>query len=65
MIAAIVAPAGFLSIAMMRACLVSDPAVDLEGEGTVRLRDVGLPAFRTFERFAAFVFDLGLVMEFL
>jgi len=63
MIAAIVAPAGFLSIAMMRACLVSGPAVDLEGAGTGGLRDAGLPAFLAFERFAAFGFDLGLVIE--
>jgi hypothetical protein len=63
MIAAIVAPAGFRSIAMMRPCLVTGPAVDLEAAGTDRLRDACLPAFRTFERFAAFGFDLGLVME--
>jgi hypothetical protein len=63
MIAAIVVPAGFLSIAMMRACLVSGPAADLEGAGTDRLRDAVFLAFRTFERFAAFGFDLGLVME--
>jgi hypothetical protein len=63
MIAAIVAPAGFLSIAMVRACLVFGPAVDLEGAAAGRLRDAGLPALRTFERVAAFGFDLGLVMR--
>jgi hypothetical protein len=63
MMAAIVAPAVFLSIAMARACLVSGREAGLDAAGTDRLRDAGLPAFRTFERFAAFGFDLGLGME--
>src|SRR6266404_9433935 len=37
MIAAIVAPVGIRSIAMMRACLVSGPAADLDDAGADRL----------------------------
>src|ERR1700681_5117939 len=62
MIAAIVAPVGISSIAMMRACLVSVPAADLDDAGAGRLRDTGLGAFRAVERVAAFGLDLGLVM---
>jgi hypothetical protein len=62
MIAAIVATAGFLSIAMTRACLVSGPATDLDDAGTDRFRDIGLAVFRPVERVAAFDLDLGLVM---
>jgi hypothetical protein len=63
MIAAIVAPAGFLSIAMARACLVSGREAGFDAAGANRFRDAGLPVFRTFERVAAFGFDLGLVIE--
>src|ERR1700722_6501480 len=63
MMAAIVAPAVFLSIAMARACLVSGREAGLDAAGADRLRDAALPAFWTFVRFAAFGFDLGLVME--
>jgi hypothetical protein len=62
MIAAIVAPAGFLSIAMARACLVSGPAAGLDDAGTGRLRDAGLAVFRAVDRAVAFGLDLGLVM---
>src|SRR6202163_1464418 len=62
MIAAIVAPAGVRSIAMMRACLVSGPAVDLDEAAADRLRDTGLAVFRAVEPVAAFDLDLGLVM---
>src|SRR6476660_6857530 len=58
MIAAIVAPVGIRSIAMMRACLVSGPAADLDDAGADRLREAGLAVFRAVERVAAF----GLVM---
>src|SRR5258708_18715797 len=61
-IAAIVAPAGVRSIAIMRAFLVSGPAVGLDDAGADRLRDAGLAAFRPVERAAAFGWDLGLVM---
>src|SRR5258705_2272985 len=61
MIAAIVAPAGVRSIAMMRACLVSDRAADLD-TGGADLLDAGLAVFRV-ERVAAFDLDLGLVIE--
>jgi hypothetical protein len=61
MIAAIVAPVGFRSIAMMRACLVSDPAADPDDAGPDRLR--GLAVFRAIERVAAFGSVLGLVMD--
>jgi hypothetical protein len=54
MIAAIVAPAGFLHIAMTRACLVSRPRVGLDDAGADRLRDTGLAVFRAVERVAAF-----------
>src|ERR1700738_3741812 len=56
----IVAPAGVLSIAMMRACLVSGPTADLDGAGADRLRDAGLAVFRAVERVAAFGLVLGL-----
>src|SRR5467141_4280109 len=62
MIAAIVAPVGIRSIAMMRACLVSGPAADLDDAGADRLREAGLAAFRAVERVAAFGLVLGLVM---
>src|SRR6478672_5734572 len=62
MIAAIVAPVGIRSIAMMRACLVSGPAADLDDAGADRLREAGLAVFRAVERVAAFGLVLGLVM---
>ena len=62
MIAVIVAPAGVRSIAMMRACLVSGPAADLDDAGADRLREAGLAVFRAVERVAAFGLVLGLVM---
>src|SRR5258708_22815689 len=62
MIAAIVAPVGIRSMAIMRACLVSGPAADRDDAGDDRLRDAGFAAFRAVERVAAFGFDLGLVM---
>src|SRR5258708_4544322 len=62
MIAAIVAPVGIRSIAMMRACLVSGLAANLDDAGAERLRDAGLAVFRTVERVAAFGLVLGLVM---
>src|SRR5258706_6806949 len=61
MIAVIVAPAGVRSIAMMRACLVSGLAADLDGAGVDRSRDAGLAVFRAVERVAAFGLVLGLV----
>src|SRR6267378_5342809 len=63
MIAAIVAPVGTRSIAIMRACLVSGPATDLNEAGSDRLR-TGLADFRAAERVAAFGLVLGLVMGF-
>ena len=63
MIAAIVAPVGIRSIAMMRACLVSGPAADLDDAGADRLRDAGLAVFRAVELVAALGLDLDLVME--
>src|SRR5258706_13041845 len=62
MIAAIVAPVGIRSIAMMRACLVSGSAADLDDAGADRLREAGLAVFRAVERVAAFGLVLGLVM---
>jgi hypothetical protein len=62
MIAATVAPAGFLSIAMMLACLVSGRAPDSDDAAAERLRDMGLAVFRAVERVADFGLDLGLVM---
>jgi hypothetical protein len=62
MMAAIVAPAGLRSIAMMRSCLVSGSAADLDDTGAGRLRGAVLAAFRVAERVAVFGFDLGLVM---
>ncbi len=64
MIAAIVAPAGVRSIAMMRACLLSG-AAGLDDAGTGPLRETGLAAFRAVERLAAFGLDFGLVMRVL
>jgi hypothetical protein len=55
-----VAPAGFRSMAMMRACLVLGPAVGLDDAGVDRLRDPGFAVFRTVERALAFGSDLGL-----
>ena len=43
---------------MMRACLVSGPAADLDDAGADRLREAGLAVFRAVERVAA----LGLVI---
>ena len=63
--AAIVAPAGVRSIAMMRACLVSGPAPGLDDAGAGRLRETGLAVFRAVERLAAFGLDLGFVMGIL
>jgi hypothetical protein len=62
MIAAIVAPVGIRNIAMMRACLVSGLAADLDGAGADRLRATGLAVFRAVERVATFGLVLGLVM---
>src|ERR1700737_3161674 len=62
MIVAIVAPVGIRSIAMIRACLVSGPAADLDDAGADRLRDGGLAVLRAVERVAAFGLVLGLVM---
>jgi hypothetical protein len=53
---------GFLSIAMMRAYLVSRPAAGRGDAAADRLRDAGLAILRAVERVAAFGFDLGLVM---
>jgi hypothetical protein len=65
MIAAIVAPVGIRSIAMMRACLVSRPAAGLDDVRADCTRDLDLLIFRAVERVAAFGLVLGLVMEFL
>src|SRR5512140_3478278 len=46
MIAAIVAPVGIRSIAMMRACLVLGRTADLDDAGADRLRDGALAVFR-------------------
>ena len=62
MIAAIVAPAGVRSIAMMRACLVAGRAADFDDAGVGRLRDLGLLDFGEAERVTALAVDLGLVM---
>src|SRR5467141_1783583 len=62
MIAAIVAPVGIRSIAMMRACLVLGRTADLDDAGADRLRDGALAVFRAVERVAAFGLVLGLVM---
>jgi len=59
MIAAIVAPVGIRNIAMMRACLVSGLAADLDGAGADRLRAAGLAVFRAVERVAASLADLA------
>jgi hypothetical protein len=50
MIAAIVAPAGFLSIATTRACLVSGPAADLDDAAAERFRVTGLAVFQAVDR---------------
>jgi len=60
MSAAIVAPVGARSIAMMRACLVSGPT-DLDAERADRLRDPGRAVVRV-ERVAVFGLDLGLAI---
>jgi hypothetical protein len=60
--AAIVAPAGARSIAMMRACLVSGRTADFDGTDADRVRDLPLLIFRAAERLATLVFDLALVM---
>src|SRR6202521_2067163 len=62
MIAAIVAPAGFLSIETTRACLVLGPAPGLDDAGADRLRDTSLAVFRAVDRAVAFGLDLGLVI---
>jgi hypothetical protein len=62
MIAAIVAPDGFLSIAITRACLVSGPAVGLD-DAVGRLRAARLADFRAVDRATALGLDFGLVME--
>jgi len=54
MIAAIVAPVGIRNIAMMRVCLVSGVAADLDGAGADRLGAAGLAVFRAVERVATF-----------
>src|SRR5260370_13391846 len=59
MIAAIVAPAGVRSIAMMRTCLVLGRVGDLDAASTDCSRDLGLLAFRAGKRAAAFGLDLG------
>src|ERR1700722_12434392 len=61
-IAAIVVPAGFRSIAMTRACLVSGLAAGRDDAGAGCLRDAGLAVLRAIKRAAAFGLDLGLVM---
>src|SRR5258707_7325201 len=53
---------GIRSIAIMRACLVSGSAADLDDAGVDRWREAGLPVFRAVERIAAFGLVLGLVM---
>src|ERR1700694_1442913 len=58
MMAAMVVPAGARSIAMMRACLVSDRTADFDD----RARDLPLLIFRAAERVATLVLDLGLVI---
>jgi len=62
MIAAMVAPGGARSIAMMRARLVSDRAFCLDDADVGRFRDGDLAVLRTIERVAAFGLDLDLVM---
>src|ERR1700694_3898228 len=62
MIAAIVAPVGIRSIAMMRACLVSGLAAGFDDASAGRLREAGLAVFRAVDRAAAFGLNLGLVM---
>jgi len=63
MIAAIVAPVGIRNIAMMRACLVSGLAADLDGAAADRLRAAGLAVFRAVERVAGFVLSLSDVVR--
>src|SRR5258706_15583315 len=62
MIGEMVAQAGFLSIAMMRECLVSGRAAVLDDTDADRLRDTGLAVFRAVDRAVAFGLDLGLFM---
>jgi hypothetical protein len=62
MMAAIDAPAGARSIAIMRACLVPIPATGLDDAGTDRVRDLPLRIFWAAKRAATLVFDLALVM---
>jgi hypothetical protein len=62
LIAAIVVPAGFRSIAMMRACLVSGFPAGLDDAGADRLRDTVLAVFRTVDRALVFGLDLGLII---
>src|SRR5260370_3255186 len=62
MIGAIVAPGGIRNIAMMRVCLVSGLAADLDGADADRLRAAGLVVFRAVERVATFGLVLRLVM---
>src|SRR3981189_503805 len=62
MIAAIVAPAGVRSIAMMRACLVACRAAGFGDERADRERGLDLLVVRAAERVEVLVFDLDLVM---
>src|SRR5260221_12620341 len=57
MIAAIVAPAGVRSIAMMRACFVSASAPGLDDVGADRGGDLALLGFRALGRGVAFGLD--------
>src|SRR5712664_4130725 len=61
MIAAIVAPVGVLSIAIMRACFVFGRAADLDDVGADRLRDWGLLVFRGAGRVAVLVSVRNLI----
>ena len=63
MIAAIVVPAVVLSIAMMRACLVSRRIAVFEVGGASRVRDRDVLVDREAARAGALGFDLGLGME--
>ena len=55
-------PAGARSIAMMRACLVSDLAFCSDDADAGRFCGGNLAALRAIELFAAFGLDLGMVM---
>jgi hypothetical protein len=62
MIAAIVAPAGVRSIAIMRACLLSGRVEVLGDECADRERGLDLLAVRAAERVEALVLDFDFVM---